>query len=278
MRLRILTIASLAFYVIFCFIIDGELLFGESGIILGKINEADLNPVQISIYQLSSLIGMEEHLILKSLILVFAFSFFLIIYNKFVVMSSIGMWLVYWIICNSGVGYAYGADYFIIFLLYFNVFLLAIFRNRKDVHRYLILMLQLHLCLVYFFAGLGKIVGTDWWDGNAMWSVFNVHGVDFIRAKVEMFLELTLVLKVLSIGTVLIEILYPFLIFYKRTKKITLFAVISMHVGIAMVMNFYTFGLVMIVMNLVAFGHYLNLKNPFKTGVEKSNDYNPVPA
>jgi hypothetical protein len=30
-------------------------------------------------------------------------------------------------------------------------------------------LIQLHLCVIYFFGGLGKARGWMWWDGTAMW-------------------------------------------------------------------------------------------------------------
>lgn len=277
MRSRILTISTLAFIVMICFITDGQLLFGEGGIVNGEINDADLLPFQISIYKLSSLSGLEELHLLKLMILTFALSFFMILANQFVVLSSIYMWFIYWVVCNSGIGYAYGADYFVIFLLYYNI-LLSIFRNKKNARVNLILILQLHLCVVYFFAGLGKMVGHNWWDGNALWSVINVYGVEFIRAKAEMVLEFSFALKILSIGTFMLELLYPILIFFKRTRKITLLAVLSLHLGIAIIIGLYTFSLVMITMNLIAFGHYIEWKNPFKDLLRNKMSYKAVPA
>ena len=30
-------------------------------------------------------------------------------------------------------------------------------------------VLQLHLCLIYFFSGLTKCLGSGWWDGSNVW-------------------------------------------------------------------------------------------------------------
>ncbi|MEM9546996.1 MAG: HTTM domain-containing protein [Bacteroidota bacterium] len=277
MRARILTIATLAFLLIICFFIDGDLLFGKSGIINGEINEGDLKVFQVSIYKISSFFGLEQNVTLKLLILAFAGCFFSIVMDKLLVLSSIGMWFIYWVICNSGIGYAYGADYFMIFFLYYNI-ILCVFRNKKSIHKYLLLMLQLHLCMVYFFAGLGKIVGTDWWDGNAMWAVINVYSFDFVKGYAEILLNYSSILVFLSVATILVEILYPFLIFYRPTRKFTLFSVIAMHIGIAGVMGLFTFGVVMTVMNLVAFGHYLNIKVPFKLPKDVDINLETAPA
>lgn len=41
------------------------------------------------------------------------------------------------------------------------------------------------------------------------------------------------------------------------TRKITLLSIISLHLGIIFFMKFYTFGLIMIILNLIAWGDYL---------------------
>src|SRR5206468_3672064 len=52
----------------------------------------------------------------------------------------------------------------------------------------------------------------------------------------------------------LLEIGYPALIWNKRTRKIWLIGICAMHVGIAFTMGMYLFALIMIVLNVAAFG------------------------
>ncbi len=33
-------------------------------------------------------------------------------------------------------------------------------------------LIQLHLCILYFFAGTGKLQGVSWWEGTAIWLAF----------------------------------------------------------------------------------------------------------
>ena len=33
-------------------------------------------------------------------------------------------------------------------------------------------LIQIHMCIVYLFAGASKLQGTAWWNGQAMWMVF----------------------------------------------------------------------------------------------------------
>ena len=32
-------------------------------------------------------------------------------------------------------------------------------------------LIQIHMCIIYFFAGASKLQGTAWWNGQAMWMV-----------------------------------------------------------------------------------------------------------
>ncbi len=112
-------------------------------------------------------------------------------------------------------------------------------------------VLQLHLCVSYFFGGLMKALGPAWWTGESLWRAltrvpFNVVPPDFLAA-------LGMVLPVLGIGICLLEIGYPIFIWLRKTRAIWLAAIIAMHVGIAFTMGLYLFSLIMIVLNLAAF-------------------------
>ena len=116
------------------------------------------------------------------------------------------------------------------------------------------------------------MVGTDWWDGNALWNTINTFGIDFFKDRAEMFLNITPLLQALAIYTVVVELFYPILIYYKKTRVFTLINVIAMHAGIGIVMGVHTFALVMIIMNLIAFGHYFNVNSAIKLlGLKKFN-------
>ncbi len=51
-----------------------------------------------------------------------------------------------------------------------------------------------------------------------------------------------------------LEIGYPFFIWNNKTRKIWLICICAMHVGIGLTMEMYLFALIMIVLNVAAFG------------------------
>ncbi len=113
-------------------------------------------------------------------------------------------------------------------------------------------VLQLHLSVIYFFSGLTKCLGAGWWDGSNIWRALTRAPFNIIPP--EILVRWKYALPVLGILICLIETGYPFLIWLGRTRLLWLSAVIAMHLAIAITMGMYLFALVMIVLNLAAFG------------------------
>src|SRR5215472_10668634 len=112
-------------------------------------------------------------------------------------------------------------------------------------------VLQLHLCIIYFFSGLAKCLGPGWWNGSSVWRAlirppFNVIDPETLVRWKNLFPLAGILICVLEFG-------YPFGIWSSRTRTIWLFSVCAMHVAIAVTMGMYLFSLVMIVLNLAAF-------------------------
>jgi Vitamin K-dependent gamma-carboxylase len=113
-------------------------------------------------------------------------------------------------------------------------------------------VLQLHLCLIYFFSGLTKCLGSGWWNGSSVWRAlirppFNVIDPEILVRWKYFF-------PVAGIFICLLEITYPFFIWNSKTRKIWLIGICAMHVGIGLTMGMYLFAFVMIVLNFAAFG------------------------
>jgi hypothetical protein len=112
-------------------------------------------------------------------------------------------------------------------------------------------VLQIHLCLIYFFGGLTKSLGSGWWDGSNLWRAlirppFNVISPEILVRWKYLF-------PVAGILIFLLEVGYPFLIWPKRTRFVWLISVLIMHAAIGLTMGMYLFALIMIVLNVAAF-------------------------
>ena len=113
-------------------------------------------------------------------------------------------------------------------------------------------VLQLHLCVIYFFSGLTKCLGTGWWDGSNIWRSlirppFNIIDPEILVRWRHLF-------PVAGIFICLLEIGYPFFIWNSKTRRIWLIGICAMHLGIGLMMGMYLFALIMIVLNMAAFG------------------------
>ncbi|HEV2047410.1 MAG TPA: HTTM domain-containing protein [Chthoniobacterales bacterium] len=113
-------------------------------------------------------------------------------------------------------------------------------------------ILQLHLCLIYFFGGLAKSLGSGWWDGSNLWRAlirppFNVIAPEILVKWKYLFPVAGACICILEMG-------YPFFIWQRRTRAIWLACICGMHVAIGLTMGMYLFASVMIILNVAAFG------------------------
>jgi Vitamin K-dependent gamma-carboxylase len=113
-------------------------------------------------------------------------------------------------------------------------------------------VLQLHLCVIYFFSGLTKCLGSGWWNGSSVWRALIRPPFNIIDP--EILVRWKYLFPVAGIFICLLEIGYAFFIWNSQTRKIWLLGVCTMHAVIAVAMGMYLFSLVMIVLNLAAFG------------------------
>ena len=113
-------------------------------------------------------------------------------------------------------------------------------------------VLQLHLCLIYFFSGLTKCLGSGWWDGSNIWRSLIRPPFNIIDPQI--LVRWNYLFPVAGIFICLLEIGYPFFIWNDKTRKIWLICICGMHFAIGVTMGMYLFALIMIILNVAAFG------------------------
>jgi hypothetical protein len=119
-------------------------------------------------------------------------------------------------------------------------------------------VLQIHLCLIYFFGGIAKCLGSGWWDGSNLWRALMRPPFNIIAP--EILLKWKYIYPVAGIAIWVLELGYPVLIWPKRTRLVWLVSILGMHVTIGSTMGMYLFSLIMIILNLAAFGPGLFLR------------------
>jgi hypothetical protein len=178
--------------------------------------------------------------------------------------AAIVAWFVHLCAAESGGLLAYGADSFMTTALFY--LMLSPLPDRyafdswvvkskpKDPHvlGFWRRVLQVHLCFVYFIGGLAKFLGNGWWDGSNLWR--SLIRPPFNLVSPDLLVQFKYALPFLGISICLLEVSYPIFIWLKRTRRVWLGCILAMHAAIGLMMGLYLFALVMIVMNLAAFG------------------------
>jgi hypothetical protein len=109
-------------------------------------------------------------------------------------------------------------------------------------------LMQLHMCVIYLFGGIGKMQGELWWNGSALWYALSLK--DYQSLDMTWTVHFPAVLALLTHITLFWEVFYPVLIWPKLTRPVFLTMAVLVHLGIGMCMGMWTFGLAMIIGNL----------------------------
>ena len=115
-------------------------------------------------------------------------------------------------------------------------------------------IIQIHLCFVYFFSGVDKAMGINWWNGVSFWKAIHLPSfVSDFNFNYDFMADYPFITIAIGWATVITEIMYPFFIWPKNTRNFWLTMTIMMHVGIIIFLNLSFFGTLMILLNLLAF-------------------------
>jgi hypothetical protein len=109
-------------------------------------------------------------------------------------------------------------------------------------------LIQLHMCVVYFFAGASKLAGSTWWDGYAMW--LSVANLEYQSIDMTWLAEWPKTVAALTHISVLWELTYFALVWPKLSRPVVLMLAVGLHLGIALFLGMITFGLAMIIANV----------------------------
>ncbi len=108
-------------------------------------------------------------------------------------------------------------------------------------------LIQLHLCVIYLFGGLGKLRGEMWWDGSAMW--FSVASYEYQSLDMTWTGHFSILSSMATHLTLFWEFSYCALIWPRWTRGVMLCFSLMVHGGIALFLGMITFGLMMMVAN-----------------------------
>lgn len=132
-----------------------------------------------------------------------------------------------------------------------------------------LLACKIQIALVYLFAGLYKIHGTHWLNGEALYYVLSIR--EFSHPTLQKFLlNVPFLLKVGTWIGLGYQLLFPVLVWFKVTKKPLLLVGIAFHLFVAFGMGLPDFGIFMV----LSYSMFVNDKtasrwlNKFQTWVQ----------
>jgi hypothetical protein len=108
-------------------------------------------------------------------------------------------------------------------------------------------LVQLHMCVIYLFGGIGKMRGELWWDGSASW--FAIANLEYQSIDMTWLVRYPFFLALATHITVFWETFYPFLVWSRLTRPVALVLAVIVHGGIALFLGMPTFGLAMLIGN-----------------------------
>lgn len=109
-------------------------------------------------------------------------------------------------------------------------------------------LIQIHLCIIYLFAGMAKLTGPAWWDGTAMWMALG--NMEYQSLDMTWLANWPRLINVMTHVTLFWELSYSALVWPRQTRGIVLALAIPLHMGIAICLGMVTFGLAMLIANL----------------------------
>jgi len=216
------------------------------------------------IVDVGAYLGLREATVLWAVWTVLMLAALLVVVGLFCRISTAVVWLLYLCTAKSAELFSYGVDNFTIIGLFYltiaplpdSAALDAQWRGilpgnstLQGLHRR---VLQLHICVIYFFGGISKCAGRGWWNGISLWRALTRAPFDIVPP--EILIRASFILTLAGILVCVMEASYAIFIWPRNTRFIWFAGVLGMHVGIGLMMGMYLFASVMIVLNLAAFG------------------------
>ena len=128
----------------------------------------------------------------------------------------------------------------------------SIFRKKQSVANtettIALRLIQVHLCILYFFSGCGKLLGASWWEGTALWGA--VANIQYRTIDLTFLAWHPLLINALTLGTLFWEVSYSALIWPRLTRPLVLAMAAFVHLGIGLTMGMMEFGIAMLIANM----------------------------
>ncbi|GHB16386.1 HTTM domain-containing protein [Streptomyces chryseus] len=119
------------------------------------------------------------------------------------------------------------------------------------VHNAGLVVIMAEVCLVYATAGWYKIQGSRWQDGTALYYPLHLDYFSPWPGLSGLLASSGVIVMLLTYGTVVVQVAFPFTLFNRRVKNVLLAVMIAEHAAIAVLLGLPFFSLAMIAADAV---------------------------
>ncbi|MEU0034585.1 HTTM domain-containing protein [Streptomyces sp. NPDC006333] len=116
----------------------------------------------------------------------------------------------------------------------------------NTVHNAALFVIMAEACLIYATAGWYKIQGSRWQDGTAVYYPLHLDYFSPWPALSDLLAAHGTIVMLVTYGTVVVQVAFPFTLFNRRVKNVLLAAMMTEHAVIAVVLGLPFFSLAMI--------------------------------
>jgi hypothetical protein len=106
-------------------------------------------------------------------------------------------------------------------------------------------LINVHMCVIYFFAGISKLQGEAWWNGEAIWRA--MANLEYQSVDMTWMAWHPWLVNIFTHVSILWEIFFCVLIWRPHFRTLILVGAVTLHVGIGACLGMWTFGLIMLV-------------------------------
>ncbi|MEU0170919.1 HTTM domain-containing protein [Streptomyces iakyrus] len=119
------------------------------------------------------------------------------------------------------------------------------------VHNGALLVIMAEACLIYATAGWYKVQGSRWQDGTAVYYPLHLEYFSPWPALADLLSASGTMVMLVTYGTVLVQVAFPFTLFNRRVKNVLLAVMMTEHAVIAVLLGLPFFSLAMIAADAV---------------------------
>lgn len=124
------------------------------------------------------------------------------------------------------------------------------YRISTLLHNFAVLACIIQICILYFTAGMYQAMGSLWTHGTALYYIMQVDQFTFPFIKNLLYDHLFL-LTIITYLTIIVKVSFPFMMFNRITKYISVFSIALFHLGIGIGMGLISFSAIMIIADLI---------------------------